>query len=95
MLRKRFDSEFKRHAVELTKYSDKSLREIADELGVNQKTLHHWVAKSRTDEKGEIVTESDITRLKKELANTREERDILKKAIAIFSKQPNRNMGLF
>ena len=34
---------------------------------------------------GEIVTNSEITRLKRELADVKMERDILKKAVAIFS----------
>ena len=91
--RKRYDNEFKRHAVEMYRCSDMSATQVANELGIKKKTLGNWIAKSKTDEKGEIVTDSDLTKLRKELANVREERDILKKAIAIFYKQPNRNTG--
>lgn len=92
--RSRYDNEFKRHAIEMYRCSDMSAFQVADELGINHKTLQNWIAQSKTDEKGEIVTDSDITKIRKELANVREERDILKKAIAIFYKQPNKNMGL-
>ena len=43
--------------------------------------------KSVKNEKGEIITDSEYTRIKKELKEVRLERDILKKAVAIFSKQ--------
>jgi len=92
--RKRYDNEFKRHAIELISCSDKSIAQVARELGINENTLHNWIAKSRVNNEGKVVTDADITQLRKKLANVTEERDILKKAIAIFSKQPNRNTGL-
>ena len=38
--------------------------------------------------------DEDLRKLRRELANVKEERDILKKAIAIFSKEPNQNTSL-
>ena len=92
--RSRYDNEFKRHAIEMYRCSNLSAVKVAEDLGIKHKTLQNWIAQSKMDEKGEIVTDSDITRLRKELANVREERDILKKAIAIFYKQSNKNTGL-
>jgi len=92
--RSRYDNEFKRHAIEMYHCSDLSAVKVAEELGIKHKTLQNWIAQSKTDEKGGIVTNSDIAKLRKELANVREERDILKKAIAIFYKQSNKNTGL-
>lgn len=92
--RKIYGEEFKRHAVEMVRCSDKSAAQVARELGIKKKTMSNWICKSRISDEGTVITDSDITKLKKELANVKEERDILKKAIAIFSKQPNRNSDL-
>jgi len=81
-----YDDEFKRGAVRLVKSSGKKKSEIARDLGVNVNTLHGWVNKSVETKTGEIITDSEITRLKRELADVIMERDILKKAVAIFSK---------
>ncbi|MFC1596173.1 transposase [Candidatus Margulisiibacteriota bacterium] len=64
-----------------------SIASVAENLGISSKNLYNWVNKSSTDSTGNIVTDSEVTRLRKELAETRLERDILKKAVAIFSKQ--------
>jgi transposase len=96
--RRYYDEEFKRNAVELTYNSGKTIRQVAGDLGINVNMLGRWrreqasyndrafpgVGKQRrgTD------LEEENRRLKKELAIVQEERDILKKAMAIFSKTP-------
>ena len=82
---RKFDDEFKREALRLVKTGGRKVSEIAKDLGINISTLHTWKSKSVEMPSGEIVTNSEITRLKRELANVKEERDILKKAVAIFS----------
>jgi transposase len=82
---RKFDDEFKREALRLVKAGDKTVSAIAKDLGITPSTLHTWKSKSVEMPGGEIVTNSEITRLKRELANVKEERDILKKAVAIFS----------
>lgn len=82
-----YDVEFKRQAIELAKTSDKPISHIAADLGLKPNLLYNWISKSKVDEKGNIVTDTEITQLRKELAETKLERDILKKAMAIFSKQ--------
>jgi len=82
---RKFDDEFKREAIRLVKAGDKTVSAIAKDLGITPSTLHTWKSKSVEMPGGEIVTNSEITRLKRELANVKEERDILKKAVAIFS----------
>lgn len=90
MKNRQYDDEFKREAVKLAqkaKQEGKSVSEVARNLGINAKNLFNWINKSVIDEKGEIVTDSELTKLRKELRDVKEERDILKKAVAIFSKQ--------
>lgn len=83
---RKYDDEFKREAIRLVKSGGKSKSAIARDLGINPSTLHGWIYKSVETKTGEIITDSEITRLRRELADTKIERDILKKAVAIFSK---------
>ena len=96
--RRKYDEEFKRNAVELCCTSGKTASQIARDLGINSKMLNRW---RREQEKygerafpglGKQMRGTDLEeenrRLKKELAIAQEERDILKKAVAIFSKTP-------
>ena len=95
--RRKHSEEFKRDAVALTYKSDKSLAEIADDLGINRSVLARW--RREFDELGNNAfpgnglrklspLEEENLRLKKELADVKEERDILKKAVHIFSRKP-------
>lgn len=82
---RKFDDEFKKEAVRLVKAGGKTVAAIARDLGITTSTLHTWKNKSVEMPGGEIVTNSEITHLKRELADVKMERDILKKAVAIFS----------
>lgn len=92
--RKKFTSEFKREAVRLMESSQKPSSEVARELGVRRNQLYKW--KEQLSRQGaqafrgpgrrrEAVDE--VARLKRELAQVKEERDILKKAAAYFAKE--------
>ena len=89
--RKKYSKEFKIEAVQLYETSGKGFREIEDDLGIGRGNLHRW--KKEMDEENIRVfpgngnaRDEEIARLKKENAILREERDILRKAVAIFSK---------
>jgi transposase len=85
-----YDDEFKREAIRLAEQarrSGKKIVDVAKNLGISEKNLYNWLNKSTKDESGHIITDSELTRLRRELAETKLERDILKKAVAIFSKQ--------
>lgn len=91
---KTYDKEFKQNAVNLYLKSNQPLSEIARNLGIATSTLSSWVeAKNRDGEeafpgKGHLkASDAEVAQLRKELANVREERDILKKALGIFSSQ--------
>jgi len=88
-----YTKEFKLEAVRLAQTSGKSQSQVARDLGIADSTLHHWCKEfAKAGERafpgsGNPATgEEEIRRLKRELEVTRQERDILKKALAIFSR---------
>ncbi len=85
--------EFKREAVWLAQSSGKSIAQIARELGISDSSIHQW--RKELAEHGseafpgsghQIALEEENRRLKRELERTRQERDILKKTVGIFSQ---------
>ena len=88
-----YDKEFKMNAIQLVKSSDKSRTQIARDLGIPEATLRQWVKYHDKDGnesfRGKGVVRSsneELYNLQKELADVKLERDILKKAVAIFSQ---------
>lgn len=91
--RRKYDKEFKIQAVKLLLDSGKMQQEICDELGIRHDLLSRWKKEYLKNHgnsfpgKGNQTPEvAEIARLKKENAHLKTERDILKKALAIFSK---------
>ena len=98
--RKGFDAAFKREAVRLADSSEKPDLQIERELGIYQGALRHWresLGKNPLNAfpgTGHLTPlEEELRRVKRERDIFREERDILKKAVAIFSKTPKANTG--
>jgi transposase len=94
--RRTYSSEFKLEAVRLAETSDKSLSQIERDLGIPNGNLWRWKRKFAADGEdafpghGRQTPEQErIRRLEREIQILRQERDILKKAVAIFS-HPNR-----
>lgn len=90
---RKYNREFKINAVKLCQESRKSLGEIAEDLGVPKSTLNSWITqfKKEGDQsfRGSGIIRSsneELYFLKKELAEVKMERDILKKAMVIFSR---------
>ena len=93
--RRRYTAEFKREAVQLSETSGKSIRQVAQELGLTTKLLYRWrseLLKGGTDAfpgHGTLPpSEQEVATLRRELERVRQERDILKKALSIFSQVP-------
>jgi transposase len=93
--RRTYDQEFKLEAVRLVTEGDRKITEVARDLGIDRHLIHNWRAQYLRDGnhafpgKGhQRPAEEELRRLKKELADVSQERDILKKALAIFSKHP-------
>src|SRR4051812_48681648 len=87
-----YDKEFKLNAIKLYLDGDRSYDEISQELGIPSTTLVGWVYTHKKNGKAAFpgkgnIKESDIeiVQLRKKLAIAEEERDILKKALGIFS----------
>ncbi|HEX6512082.1 MAG TPA: transposase [Chloroflexota bacterium] len=82
--RSKYSAEFRHDAVELVRNSEDSMRRIAADLGVSQETLRGWVNQDRIDrgegKPGELTTaeKQELVRLRRENAQLRMERDILK-----------------
>ncbi len=86
---KHYDEDFKKMIVELYNVQKKSANEIVREYGISNSALYKWLEEYspiKSDD-GTITNNKEIKKLKKELAQTREELEILKKAIAIFSRK--------
>lgn len=88
--RKKYTQEFKSQAVELLKTGEKTGFQIEAELGIGHGALYRW--KRQMDKEGEQAfpgngkeRSDELARLRKENAELREEKEILRKAIAIFS----------
>lgn len=85
---KNYEDEFRRDAVDHLIRSKKSRRQVAIDLGINDATLKKWYEKFLSEENSpqKRTLEEENIRLKEEVAELREERDILKKSVAIFLK---------
>ena len=90
---KTYTKEFKQEAVRLVENSGKSMSQVARDLGIADSTLYHWCQQS--GQQGEqafpgsghqTALEEENRRLRRELEVTKQERDILKKAVNIFSR---------
>ena len=93
--RKSFSREFKLETVRLVVDGENSVVGIARDMGIHPNTLYRWV-KEFSEKPGEAFPgkghqapeAEQIRQLKRENERLRMERDILKKAMAIFSKDP-------
>ncbi len=90
-VRRTFTPEFKRDAVALVK-KGKTITEVARSLGVARSLLQRWKEQLDVESteafpgRGNTTSEKErIRRLEKDLRDAREERDILKKALAYFA----------
>jgi len=90
--RRQFDRAFKVEAVRLATQGDRPVAAVARDLGIGENLLHRW-KQQFTDQQeiafvgtGNLTPEqAELRRLRRELTDVTEERDILKKAISVFS----------
>lgn len=94
-MRKRFDNEYKEYVSKLVVEEGRKASEVGFELEISPKTISRWVSaykeKNKVGKTSETyITPSELEKLKKqhekELAEAREEIEILKKAMHIFTK---------
>lgn len=88
--RRKYASDFKKESVEYLIRSKKSATDVAKELGIRQDLLSRWKRELNKHEtkafpgNGNPI-EKELFQLRKQLAEAEEEKEILKKALAIFS----------
>ena len=87
------DDAFRQEAVRLLTTSGRTIREVADDLGVGASSLGAW---KRKLDRAELMAgphedvEKELQRLRRENELLRAERDLLKKATAFFAKETSR-----
>ena len=94
----KYPEEFRREAVALALSGDESRASVARRVGVNETTLRNWVADHLAEEARQAdplaVTASEfeeLRRLRREVAELRTEREILRKAAAYFAQETIRS----
>ena len=93
--RRQYTKEFKIEAVRLIVEEGRPISEVARELGIGENLLHRWKKKSEEGKidpfpgQGRLSPEDEeLRRLRRENKRLRMEHEILKKAVAIFSEEP-------
>jgi transposase len=92
--RRKYDPEFKREAVRLAEESEKSVAQVARDLGIHRNVLYRWRkeliegAQEAFPGQGKFkASDEEMRRLKRDLEIVRQERDILKKALVFFAEE--------
>jgi transposase len=92
--RRQFTKEFKAETVALIRGSAKPVAQICRDMGLSESTVQRWVAQAEVDggqRDGLTTTErEELSRLRREMRVVCEERDVLAKAIAFFTKATTR-----
>ena len=87
--------EFKLQVLQMVQQDGRTIKEVAEELGIHPGLISRWRKQLHTDGHEAFVgsghqrsQDEELRRLKKKLADVTEERDILKKAVAFFTQHP-------
>src|SRR5215470_7858969 len=81
--KRKYDEEFKQHALAMVR-NGQTARSVAQALGIGENLIHRWKRASRTELP---AIEQEVEQLRRRLKQVEMERDILKKALSIFSRQ--------
>jgi transposase len=95
--RKHFTPEFKQAAVRRAASGDATVLEVARELGIRTDRLREWITQAQGSSRrprpagggsaAPLSLDEEVRQLRREVAQLREERDILKKAAAFFARE--------
>jgi len=93
--RRKYTREYKVQAVGMLERGEKTGQQIEEDLGIGKGLIYRWRAQLAQEGSGAGIRafpgngkprDEELAALRKELKNVREERDILRKAVAIFSR---------
>lgn len=89
MGKRKYTKEFKQEAVKLTESN--SIAQVSRDLGIHENQLGKWKREQKVNPVNAFTgkktpEQEEIKELRKQLADITQQRDILKKAVAIFSK---------
>ena len=92
--RRRYDPDFREGAVGIVRKTEKSVAQVARDLGINPGTLANWVAKDKIA-RGERLDPNKadpdhVRKLEAENAELRMERDVLKRSVVLWVKEATR-----
>ncbi len=89
----RYPDAYRAEAIDLVQSGDRSIPQIARDLGINEQTLRNWIKRAEIDAghgaPGELTTDerAELVRLRRENRVLQQEKEILKKAAAYFAKE--------
>ena len=92
--RRKYEPEFRDGAVRVVRETGKTIRQVADDLGINHQTLANWVAKDKVA-RGEKrdprrADPQRVRELERQVEELTMERDVLKRSVVLWVKEATR-----
>ncbi len=88
-MRRSYDAEFRAGAVRIVAETNKLVAQVARDLGMHPGMLSNWVKAARNRSSGVVDSDerAELLRLRKENAELRMERDVLKRSVVLWVKE--------